>query len=371
MITKELILKFVLLFAIFTSLDVSASVRIKDLCRIANETDNALVGYGLVSGLAGTGDTIRSAATVNTVKNVLRRFGLEIDANRVRSQNVAAVMVSATLPAYAQPGDKIDVNVTSLGDARSLVGGTLLLTHLTGADGEIYALAQGPVSIGGFKYDVNGNLVQKNHPTAGNIPSGASVERGVKTTLADTDNVIEFILFDPDFTTASRIASTIDKKIGSAKAINASRIKVKVPEREQDNLVSFLTKIESLVVDPDSRAKIVINERTGTIVSGGYVVIEPVSITHGDIKVVVKTEYLVSQPRFLTIPGDNIRTVVVPNTNIEVEEGQSVQVVLEGETSVSSLVGALSKVRATSRDIISILQTIKRAGALHAILIIQ
>ena len=363
-----------LLFSVFSLIfnaEAVSSVRIKDLCRIANETDNALVGYGLVTGLAGTGDSARSIATVKTVKNVLKRFGLEIDATKVRSQNVAAVMVSATLPPYAEPGDKIDINVTSLGDARSLVGGTLLLTHLTGADGEIYALGQGPVSIGGFRYDFNGNLIQKNHPTAGNVPLGATVEKNVSTTLIDDEGYIRYVLFDPDFTTASRIATTITQKLGNARAINASRIEVKIPDNEINNLVSYLMRIESLQVNPDSRARIVVNERTGTIVSGGNVVIEPISITHGDIKVVIKTEYQVSQPGFLTIPGENIRTAVIPNSTIEVEESKPMEVVLNGQTSVANLVSALGKVKASSRDIISILQTIKRAGALHALLIIQ
>ncbi|MCU7919001.1 MAG: flagellar basal body P-ring protein FlgI [Candidatus Thiodiazotropha sp. (ex Dulcina madagascariensis)] len=348
-----------------------SSVRIKDLCRIANETENALVGYGLVTGLAGTGDTARSIATTKTIKNILQRLGLEVDTARVRSQNVAAVMLSSTLPPYSEPGDKIDVNVTSLGDARSLVGGTLLLTHLTGADGEIYALAQGPVSIGGFRYDLNGNIVQKNHPTAGNIPQGATVEKNVATSLVNSDGYVNYVLFDPDFTTASRVATIIKKKYGYARAINASRIEVKVPDTEVNNIVGFLMKIESLKVNPDNRARIVVNERTGTIVSGGAVMIEPVSITHGDIKVVINTEYDISQPAFLTEPSSAIQTVVVPKTTIEVDEEAPMEVVLDGQTSVASLVSALGKVRATSRDIISILQTIKRAGALHAKLIIQ
>lgn len=348
-------------------------IRIKDLARLGSARDNALVGYGLVTGLAGTGDSPRSTATQQSISNTLLRFGVNVPTDHLRSRNAAAVMVTTTLPAYARPGDKLDVNVTTLADARSLVGGTLLLTHLIGPDGRIYALAQGPLSVGGFHYDLNGNLVQKNHPTSASIPDGATVERSVDAPIADARGTVEFVLDAPDFTTANRIADALNGSFGfsTAQAIDARRVEILVPQSRQSNVVSFITDAENLVIAPDQRAKIVINERTGTVVSGGNVRISPVSITHGNLKVAISTEFIVSQPMAVIETGPGVRTAVVPQTAIEATEAGSVSVTLPVESSVGDLVGALNRVRATSRDIITILQAIKRAGALHAELIIQ
>lgn len=350
-----------------------AATRIKDLCRIAGAVDNSLVGYGLVTGLAGTGDSVRSATTVQSIRNVLLNFGVNVDASQVRSRNVAAVSLTATLPAYTHAGDKLDVNVTSMGDARSLVGGTLLLTNLTGPDGKIYALAQGPVSVGGFQYDLNGNLVQKNHPTAGNIPAGATVERALETYMVDTAGFVNYLLHDPDITTANRITQSLNQHFGpgTARAVNAAKISVSVPADARDNPVAFLTRVEGLSVIPDRRAKIVVNERTGTVVSGGNVSIAPVSITHGDLTVIISTDFTVSQPTFVRQTGEGVRTQVVPETSIDVDEEKSLSISLSSNTNVADLVATLNKVKATSRDVITILQAIKRAGALHAELIIQ
>lgn len=350
-----------------------AGVRLKDLVRISSAVDNNLVGYGLVSGLAGTGDSVRSRTTVQSIQNALLRFGINVDADEVRSRNVAAVTLTTTLPAYAQPGDKLDVNVTSMGDARSLVGGTLLMTALSGPDGKVYALAQGPISVGGFQYDLFGNLVQKNHPTAGSIPSGATIERAIETHMVDASGVVNYSLYDPDLTTASRITDSLNQRFGAgtAKAINAGKIRVTLPEHMRDNPVAFLTQAESLSVSPDRRAKIVVNERTGTVVSGGDVTIAPVSITHGDLTVVISTDFNVSQPTFVRETGAGVRTQVVPDTSIDVTEEQPLSISLSSNSNVADLVAALNQVRATSRDVITILQAIKRAGALHAELIIQ
>ncbi|HHJ13920.1 MAG TPA: flagellar basal body P-ring protein FlgI [Gammaproteobacteria bacterium] len=350
-----------------------AGVRLKDLCRITSAVDNNLVGYGLVSGLAGTGDSVRSRATVQSIQNALLRFGIKVDADEVRSRNVAAVTLTATLPAYAQPGDKLDVNVTSMGDARSLVGGTLLMSALTGPDGKVYALAQGPVSVGGFQYDLFGNLIQKNHPTAGLIPDGATIERAVETRMLDADGVVAYSLYDPDLTTASRITDSLNRRFGAgtARAVNAGRIQVTVPPRLRENPVAFLTDVENLSVSPDRRAKIVVNERTGTVVSGGNVTISPVSITHGDLTVVISTDFNVSQPTFVRQTGAGVRTQLVPDTSIDVTEEPPLSISLSRNTNVADLVTALNQVKATSRDVITILQAIKRAGALHAELIIQ
>ena len=351
----------------------SAGVRVKELCRLSNARDNALVGYGIVTGLAGTGDSARSYASLQSLSNVLKRFGIHISPSQLRSRNTATVILTSTLTPYLRPGDKIDVNVTSLGDARSIVGGTLMLTHLTGPDGQIYALAQGPVSVGGFTFDLFGNKVQKNHPTSATIPGGATVERPIQTNILSDSGNIEFVLFDPDFTTANRLANSLNNKFNGkiAKAIDASRIEVIVPDSRKNNIVDFLTRIESITINPDIRATVVINERTGTVVSGGNVSLSKVSITHGELKVAIKTDYLVSQPTFVRFTGDNVRTQVVPRTDINVDEMGPISVSLPEGASVTDLVSALNKVNASSRDIITILQAIKRAGALHAELIIQ
>lgn len=348
-------------------------VRVKDLGRLAGAKDNALVGYGIVTGLAGTGDSVRSTATLQSIKNTLQRFGVNVLVDDVRSRNVAGVMVTTTLPPYAQPGDKLDLNVTSVGDARSLVGGTLLLTHLTGPDNQIYALAQGPVSVGGFSYDLNGNVVQKNHPTAAYIPAGAAVERGVDTQIVGDNGRIQYVLSNPDFATAERVASSINATLGSslAHAIDAARIEVNLPDASRDHVVKFLTSLESIVVVPDVPSRVVVNERTGTVVSGGRVRISPVAITHGDLNVAITTDFQVSQPIFVRQTGSDVRTKVVPRTHISVEEEPPMTVSLPAQSTVSDLVTALNQVKSTSRDIITILQGIKRAGALHAELIIQ
>jgi flagellar P-ring protein precursor FlgI len=348
-------------------------VRIRELARLAGAKDNALVGYGLITGLAGTGDSPRSAATTQSIRNVLLRFGVNVPIDDVRTRNTAAVMVAATLPPYAQPGDKLDVNVTSLGDARSLLGGTLLLTHLIGADQEIYALAQGPISVGGYSYDLNGNLVQQNHPTAGYLPAGAMVERGVATQMVDGSGTVQYVLHDPSLATASRIADAINAVVGAgrARAVDAARVAVTLPAQASADPVGLLSRIEDARVTPDYPARVVVNERTGTVVAGGNVRVSPITITHGDLNVTISTEYTVSQPEFVFRTGPGVRSVVVPNTEIEVTEGEAIGVTLANSSTVTELVAALNQVRATSRDVITILQSIKRAGALHAELVIQ
>jgi len=348
-------------------------VRLKELARLGAAHENSLVGYGLVTGLAGTGDTNRSFGTVQSISNVLRRFGVNVTPDQLRTRNVAGVMVTATLSAYARRGDQIDVNVTSLGDARSLLGGTLVLAPLNDASGVTRALAQGPLSVGGFKYDLNGNVVQKNHPTAAIIPGGATVEQDVDTPLRDADGAFEYVLFDPDLTTAARIAGAINGRLsaGSASVVDAGRVRVVAPALNGSSLVSFMTEAENLVVEPDQRARVVVNERTGTVVSGGDVRLAAVTISHGNLRVSISTQYFASQPEFVRGTGAGVRTVVLPDTTIEVEEEAPASVTLADGSSVAELVTALNKVQATSRDIVSILQAIKRAGALHAELVVQ
>ncbi|MFY0678089.1 MAG: flagellar basal body P-ring protein FlgI [Neptuniibacter sp.] len=361
-----------------TSAADRGSVRFKDLARLVSVQDQALVGYGIVTGLAGTGDSSRNAATLQSVHNMLLRFGVNVPANQLRSRNSAAVMVTTTLPAFAQPGDKLGVNITSMGDARSLVGGTLMLTPLAMGDRDIYAMAQGPLSVGGFSYDLNGNLVQKNHPTAAHIPDGAKVERGTVTQILNSDSTVHYKLYEPDFETADRIVRSINKNFGphSAKALDAARITLNIPMDHKDSLVSYLTQVERTSVVPDAPARIVVNEKTGTVVSGGDVVISPITVTHGNLNVSISTDYAVSQPfgvgnAIIDSEFGAVRTQVVPDTEIEVSEQKSVSLALSSGSKVSDLVLALNKVNTTSRDVITILQSIKRAGALHAELVIQ
>jgi len=353
-------------------------VRIKELGRIDGVRENMISGYGIVSGLAGTGDSTRSQATLQSVANALREFGLNVTPQQLSSRNVAAVMVTATLPAFARSGDRVDVIVASMGDARSLTGGALLMTPLYGPDRRIYALAQGAVSVGGYKFELNQNMVQKNHPTTGIVPEGAMVEAALSSTVLAEDGTLRLALFDPDYTTASRIAAAVSEKLSTpASAMDAGRVAIQVPAADQARLVDFVARLESLTVQPDLRARVVINERTGTVVSGGGVRLSSVSVAHGDLKINITTDFLVSQPTIFggidsnVRVGRGVRTAIVPQTRIEANESGMNSVTMPDGATVSDLVAALKQVRSTTRETIAILQSIKRAGALHAELVIQ
>lgn len=351
---------------------LAEAVRVKDLGKLRGWRDNALVGYGIVTGLAGTGDSPSNRATRQTLANVLSQFNLTLPPEQMQSRNVAVVMVSAALPGFAREGDTVDVTVTSAGDARSLLGGSLLLTPLKGADGEIYALAQGPLSVGGYRHDANGNVVQKNHPTTGAIPNGAVVEVGVASDVLDERRNLTFVLSEPDYTTAERIAQAINARLGRSVALarDASGVEIQVPPEFGDRMAGFMTRIESISVQPDRRAKVVVNERTGVVVSGGDVRISKVVISHGDIRISIATQNTASQPYGLWQPGPDVRTAIVSNTQVDVEESQVGGVVTASST-VSELVQSLARMRTPTRDVISILRAVKAAGALHAELIVQ
>lgn len=352
----------------------AAGIAIRNLGRVDGWNHNALVGYGLVTGLAGTGDSPRNRATRQSLSNMLLQFGINVPADQVQSRNVAAVMVAASLPPFASRGDRLDVTVTSIGDARSLLGGALLLTPLRGADNRVRALAQGPLAVGGYQYDLNGNLAQKNHPTVGAVPLGATVELGVDTDVVSERGTLRFVLSEPDYTMASRVAGAINAGLGEPLALarDASSVDIRVPRGlPPEELVARMTRIENLTVTPVQRARVVINERTGTVVSGGDVRVSGVTISHGALRVSVVTENLVSQPLLVRQTGPDVRTVVVPNTRIDVTEAGAAALTLPGNNTVADLVAALHKVRTSTRDVISILQAIKAAGALHAELVIQ
>lgn len=348
------------------------TMRVKDLGKLQGWRDNALVGTGIVTGLAGSGDSPANRTMRQSLANVLSQFNLTIAPEAVQSRNVAIVIVSAALPPFAREGDTLDVTVSSAGDARSLVGGSLLMTPLKGANGRVYALAQGPLSVGGYRYDANGNVVQKNHPTTGSIPGGASVEVAVTAEMLDSRKSITFVLSEPDYTTADRVARAINSQLGAplAQARDASGIEIAVPPADQAHLVGLFARIENVTVEPDRRAKVVINERTGTVVSGGDVRISKVAISHGDIKIAISNQNVASQPYNAWNSGPDVRTAIVTNTTVEVDEPSGTGFVAGGNT-VSDLVQSLARLKTSTRDMISILRAVKAAGALHGELVVQ
>jgi flagellar P-ring protein precursor FlgI len=337
------------------------AVRLKDVARVANDRPNQLTGLGLVVGLEGTGDSAGTMANVQMVANALARYGVNVAASQLRVKNVAAVMVTADLPAFARTGDRVDATVSSFGDAKSLQGGILLLTPLRGVDGEVYAVVQGPVSIGGFNVGSGGSRVQKNHPTVGIVPGGALVEREVPNTMA-TD-VLTLVLNQPDFTTAARVAQSINRSFTpeSARAVDKGTVTVTIPAAYEARPVEFVAALGELPVRPDGVAKVVVNERTGTIVMGEHVTISPVAVAHGSLSIRISAGAKVSQPAPLS-PG---QTVVTPKTGIVAEEEPARFMTIGGGTSVAELVKALNALGATPRDVVAILQAVKAAGALH------
>jgi len=347
-------------------------VRLKEIARVEGVRDNALTGYGLVVGLAGTGDSSKNRLTVQSVANTLSHFGISISPDDLNSRNVAAVMVTTTLPSFAETGQKLDVSVSSLGDARSLAGGILLETPLDGPDGKLYALAQGPLAVGGYEVHAFGSSDQKNHPTVGRVPNGASVEREAPLGLESGGRTLDVVLYQPDFTTAERVVESLRRNAGvDAVAEHAGKIRITFAAPPTD-LVRTIAMIENVPVTPDQAARVVVNERTGTVVSGGDVRLGAVTISQGDLRIVVQTDYQISQPGGLLVnPSRNIGTAVVPEANIKVEEPEAKMVTIPGGATVADLIGALRAIHLSTRDVITILQSIKDAGALHGELIIQ
>lgn len=349
------------------------TIRIKDLGRVQGWRDNALVGYGLVTGLAGTGDSPGNRSTRQALSNALANFNLTLSPEQVQSRNVAMAMVTANLPPQAREGDALDVTVTSIGDARSLVGGALLVTPLKAANGRVYALAQGPLVVGGYRYDANGNMVQKNHPTVGSVPAGALVEVGLAgpERVASMSRVV-FVLHAADFTTAHRVATAINEQFGQrlAEPLDASGVAVDLPEADQAHPVAFLARLENVSVEPDRRARVVINERTGILVAGGDVRISRVAISHGDLRVSIAADNQVSQPLVIGRAGPPIRTESYTNSRLDVDEQSGGGYLLASDT-VADLVQSLARMKTHTRDVISILRAVKAAGALHADLIVQ
>jgi flagellar P-ring protein FlgI len=344
-------------------------VPLRDLADVAGVRRNQLVGYGLVVGLAGTGDGTQAKFTVQSLANALRRMGVVIGPEAIRVRNAAAVMVTASLPAFSRPGSRLDVTVSSIGDAKSLVGGTLLMTPLKGPDGQVYALAQGPLSLGGaFSASGGGASVQKNHPTTGTIPSGALVERGAGIDLVGNE-FFQVQLRDPDFSTAFRIEQALDRAFSDsvAKALDAGTVRVMVPSVLRDSPVEFLALMMDVDVVPNVPARVVLNERTGTVVLGGDVSISKVSVTHGNLTISVVKRYGVSQPAPFS---ENGQTVVVPEGEVVVLEEDAARIEMSEGARVKDLVEALKGIGVTPRDMMAIFEAIRAAGALHAELVV-
>ena len=353
--------------------DASGSARLRDLARVAGVRDNPLTGYGLVFGLAGSGDSARNRATLQSVANTLRTYGVNVTIEDLASRNVAAVVVTARLPPFAEPGQALDVQVASAGDARSLDGGTLMLAPLSGPDGRVYAIAQGPISVGGYQFEAPSASVRKNHPTVGWIPSGALVERASPLGVAGDGRVLSVLLNEPDFTTASRIASALQAAMpaASVRAEHAGKVQVAFGAPPAD-LVGEIARIENLMVAPQRRARVVVNERTGTVVAGGDVRLGRVSISHGDLRVEINTRWAVSQPGGVLVePTPGIATVAVPESDIDVREGVAPLVSVPEGATVAELISALRAIHLSTRDVIAVLQSIKAAGALDGELMIQ
>lgn len=342
---------------------VSGAARLKDIAEINGVRKNQLVGYGLVVGLDGSGDGKKAAFTVQSMASMLEKMGVTIDQRNIKVKNVAAVMVTATLPAFAKKGNRIDVLVSSIGDAKNLQGGTLMLTPLKGIDGKIYAVAQGPVNTGGFGAGGTSSTVVKNFPTVGRVLSGAIIEREVPNDFSNRDS-LTFSLHNPDFNTASMVVDAINARFAEpvARAEDAGTIEIRIPDRYRGNKVPLLASLNKLEVEPDNDARVVINERTGTVVMGAQVRISTIAIAHGNLSVVVRENVNVSQP----LPFSDGRTVASPSTQINVQEDANQLVVVPKGVSIGDVVNALNALGVTPRDLIAIFQAIKAAGALQA-----
>jgi len=339
------------------------AARLKDLVSIEGVRDNQLIGYGLVVGLAGTGDKRQTVFPAQSLANMLERMGVSVPATAMQVKNTAAAMVTATLPPFAQPGIRIDITVAAIGDCSNLQGGILLLTSLRGANGQVYAIAQGPVITGGFGAGRGGASQTLNHPTVARAPSGATVEIAAPS-VAPT-SVVRLQVRQADFTTSSRIVEAVNKKLGGgkpARAENPGLITVPIPPEYASRTIEFIAELENLAVEADRPARVVINERTGTIILGKDVRVAPVAILHGNLSVEIQTNLVVSQPNALAAGT----TEVVPQTTVVAKEEKTRNVVLKQGATVEELVRALGSIGSTPRDVIAILQSLKSAGALEA-----
>jgi len=350
-----------------TEVDVWAA-RVKDIAGIKGARPNQLMGYGLVVGLNSSGDDDKTEFTFQSLTSMMKRMGIVVDKTKVDLDNVAGVMVTATLPSFSKVGTRIDVVVSSMGNAKNLQGGTLLLTPLSAPDGNVYAVAQGPLSTGGFAAGgAAGGGVQKNHPTVGYIPGGAIVEKDLSLNLLER-NIMSLNLNNPDFTTCLRLTRVINTGIGEelAQSVDAGTVEIKIPWEFQERLVEFISLVENLNIAPDTIAKVVLNERTGTVIMGENVRISTVAISHGNLSIIVKERERVSQP----LPFSVGETVVTPDTEIAIKEEDSRLMVVPEGVNLRDVVRGLNAIGVSPRDLISIFQAIRASGALQAELVI-
>ncbi len=356
------ILTLLILMAAITS---AYGARIKDIASLKGVRNNQLVGYGLVVGLSGTGDGQSTQFTTQSLVNMIERLGIHTNADDVKVDNIAAVLVTANLPPFAKKGSTLDVLISSIGDAESLQGGTLIMTPLKGADNQIYAIAQGPVLVGGFASSGGaGGGVQKNHPTVARIPGGGLIEREVDFDLNTLPN-LTIALDIPDFTTALRVSEAINNTMNEIKAVpvDAGTIKVDIPQNYTESHVSLIASLEQINIEPDIEAKIILSERTGTVIMGDKVMISPVAIAHGNLSVEIKEKKDVSQPA----PFSDGETVTTPETEVNVSEEQNKLLVVDPPNAeLGSVVKALNAIGVTPRDLITVFQAIKASGALQA-----
>ncbi len=358
--------------ALFVTLvfSVEAGSRVKDLAVISGARDNQLVGYGLVAGLANDGDK-NLVFTVQSIANMLQRFGINVPPATLQSKNVAAVMVTADIPAFVRNGTRLDVTVSAIGDAKTLQGGVLLQTPLVGADGKVYAVAQGALAIGGFiggSGGPGGATVQKNHPTVAQITSGALVEKEIPTEIVH-NGFLELLLRDPDFTSASRMAAAINGLFpGSAQAADSTSVRVRVPEGHDGAPVDFISRVEAVEVVPDVPARVVINERTGTIVATSRIRISTCAVSHGELTISIASSLDVSQPKELSQTGS---TAVTPRTDTQVNEPKGTFITLSDMPTIEKVAAGLNAIGVTPRDMMAIFQAMKQAGALQAELVLR
>ncbi|MDE2482991.1 MAG: flagellar basal body P-ring protein FlgI [bacterium] len=340
------------------------SVRIKDIAHVQGVTGNQLVGYGVVVGLQGTGDSTSVIFTSQTIQNILQTFGLSVAQQSVRTRDVAAVIVTATLPPFAHSGDNVDVDVSAMGDATSLQGGTLVLTELRAANNLVYATAQGPVSVGGFVAGFSGSSVNKNYTGAGRIPNGAVIARDMITPLTNDQNGFNYVLTTPDFKTAANLAAVLNGHFGArtAQALDAETVHVNLPPAYAGNPVQFLADADDLSFEQNEIAKVVMNERTGTIVFGGDIKLAPCAIAHGDLTITISTQNQVSQPN----PLASGQTALQQNSTIQASEHGHQLTFIAGATTLSSVVRALNVLGVSPRDLIAIVQALRSAGSLQA-----
>ncbi len=338
-------------------------VRLKDIARVQGVTSNQLVGYGLVVGLAGSGDTTSSLFTSKTIQNALQAFGVTTQTTDIQTRNVASVMVTALLPPFAHSGDNIDVTVSSMGDATSLQGGTLVLTELRGPNNLVYATGQGPISVGGFIAGDNGSTVAKNHTNAGRIPQGGVIARDMQTNIEQDKTGFSYVLTAPDYKTASHVAGMLNNRFGPiARPLDAETIRVTLPARYANDPVDFLADAGDLRINADQVAKVVVNERTGTIVLGGDISLAPVAIAHGNLSITITTTNAVVQPGVLS----NGTTASQSNSSIRARESGHKLIYINGAATLAQVVRALNTIGVSPRDLIAIVQALREAGSLQA-----